>query len=72
MPTLADYLKYANLQMAAEALFGFDATLDDADLIPGERLDTTAGPATIKEEWLTTGNLEICGNMWGQTRFKRL
>ncbi|HEX5391976.1 MAG TPA: hypothetical protein VFW68_01755 [Rhodocyclaceae bacterium] len=24
-PTVADYLKYANLQMAAEALYGFDA-----------------------------------------------
>ncbi len=25
MPTIANYLKYANLQMAAEALYGFDA-----------------------------------------------
>jgi len=25
MPTIADTLKYANLQMAAEALYGFDA-----------------------------------------------
>jgi hypothetical protein len=26
MPTIAEYLKYANLQMAAEALYTFDAT----------------------------------------------
>lgn len=27
MPTIADTLKYANLQMAAEALYGFDANV---------------------------------------------
>ena len=27
MPTITDYLKYANLQMAAEALYGFDANV---------------------------------------------
>ncbi len=57
MPTLADYLKYANLQMAAEALFDFNATKQGANLKPGEHLDTSAGPVAIDEKWLTTGNL---------------
>jgi hypothetical protein len=25
MPTIAEYLKFANLQMAAEALYGYEA-----------------------------------------------
>lgn len=37
MPTIADYLKYANLQMASEALYGFDANAPGVILIPGNR-----------------------------------
>ncbi len=51
--SLADYLKFANLQMAAESLYGYDATEPDSNLIPG----------AIRENWaintdnnLTTGN----------------
>jgi hypothetical protein len=34
MPSIAEYLKYANLQMAAEALFGFDANITP-NMTPG-------------------------------------
>ena len=34
MPTVAEYLKFANLQMAAESLFGFNAYKDAATLRP--------------------------------------
>ncbi|WP_443192577.1 hypothetical protein [Pseudomonas indica] len=33
--SISDYLKYANLQMAAEALYGYNATIPSANLIPG-------------------------------------
>lgn len=52
MPTVADYLKYADLQMASEALFGSNATLRDAILTPGK---TSADPMT--EAILEVGNL---------------
>ena len=48
--SIADYLKYANLQMAAEALYGFDATITPNQK-PSER---TSGALT--EENLTIGN----------------
>jgi hypothetical protein len=35
MPSLADYMKYAQLQMAAETLFGYDATPPGTNLAPG-------------------------------------
>lgn len=53
MPTIADYLKFANLQMAAEALYNFNATPLGTNLIPGDkRLDELLTVAN-----LTTGNL---------------
>lgn len=51
-PTIAEYLKFANLQMAAESLFGFDAYKAKGTLTPG-KVSTEA----ITEERLTTGNL---------------
>jgi Ca2+-binding RTX toxin-like protein len=36
MPTITDYLKYANLQMAAEALYDSDATIATSPLVPGK------------------------------------
>lgn len=51
MPTIAETLKYANLQMAAEALYGFDATVTPFQT-PGEKLSGI--PLTIEN--LTTGN----------------
>jgi hypothetical protein len=36
MPTIADYLKFANLQMAAEALYDANATPPGTNLIPGK------------------------------------
>jgi Ca2+-binding RTX toxin-like protein len=52
-PTIADYLKFANLQMAAEALYGFNAVTDGATLVPGE-----LGPSSpLDADNLTTGNL---------------
>jgi pimeloyl-ACP methyl ester carboxylesterase len=53
MPTLADYLKYANLQMATEALFGFNATPPGTVLTPG----ALAGNERNTVGNLTTGNL---------------
>ncbi|MDR1275421.1 MAG: hypothetical protein LBL72_03430 [Candidatus Accumulibacter sp.] len=55
MPSIAEYLKYANLQMAAEALFGFDANITP-NMTPGERLDIGSWPMAIDSAWLTTGN----------------
>jgi hypothetical protein len=51
--TIADYLKYADLQMAAEALYDFNAKLNASGLVPGQELKDKA----ISVEWLTTGNL---------------
>jgi Ca2+-binding RTX toxin-like protein len=53
MPTLADYLKYANLQMASEALFDFNATPTGTVLTPG----ALAGNERNTVGNLTTGNL---------------
>ena len=51
MPTISEFLKYANLQMAAEALFDSDAT-KGVPLIPG-----TPFSGSILERYLTDGNL---------------
>lgn len=53
MPTIAEYLKYANLQMAAEALFGFNATPPGTVLTPA---DLAANDKNTLEN-LTDGNL---------------
>ena len=58
MPTIAEYLKFANLQMAAEALYGYEAVSLDRNqpppvLTPGDR--RTNVPITVSN--LTTGNL---------------
>lgn len=53
MPTIAEYLKFANLQMAAEALYNFNATPPGTNLIPGDK--RTNEQITIAN--LTTGNL---------------
>jgi hypothetical protein len=50
-PTIADYLKFANLQMAAEALYDSDATLPGANLVPGKPY-----VGALTEVNLTTGN----------------
>jgi|APLak6261671648_1056085.scaffolds.fasta_scaffold01641_2 pimeloyl-ACP methyl ester carboxylesterase len=53
MPTIADYLKFANLQMAAEALYDFNATPPGTNLTPGDkRTDVSLTVAN-----LTDGNL---------------
>ncbi|MDK2125821.1 calcium-binding protein, partial [Parachitinimonas caeni] len=49
-PSISDYLKYAELQMAAEALYGRDA-VERPDLEPGIPV---SGP--IREDYLTLGN----------------
>ena len=49
--TIADYLKYANLQMAAEALYSFDAN-ENPNLLPGDFRVNQA----ITASNLTTGN----------------
>ncbi len=41
MPSITEYLKYANLQMAAEALYGFDANVNPS-LAPKEKLKGSA------------------------------
>lgn len=51
-PTTAELLKFANVQMAAEALYGFDATVSNVVLTPG---DTRSG-LPIDPSWLTLGN----------------
>ena len=57
-PTVAEMLKYADLQMAAEALYDFDTkTINPAMLPPGSTTTSTGhynGP--IDSRWLTTGN----------------
>ncbi|MBK6631939.1 MAG: hypothetical protein IPG33_13485 [Betaproteobacteria bacterium] len=50
-PIIAEYFDYARLQMAAEALYGFDATDSGASLVPGT---TTYGPISVAT--LTDGN----------------
>lgn len=51
-PTIADMLKYANLQMAAEALYSFDTKKrDPASLTPGDHYF-----GAIQSNWLTDGN----------------
>ncbi len=52
MPTIADYLKFANLQMAAEAVYDFNATPPGTILTPGT---TSSGP--IDPLLLQQGNL---------------
>jgi hypothetical protein len=52
MPTIADYLKFANLQMAAEALFNFNATPPGTILTPGAKFTDPLTTAI-----LTDGNL---------------
>ena len=54
--TIADMLKYANLQMAAEALYNFRAKATPNQL-PGE-ITTTIGhfSGDIDPNWLTLGN----------------
>ncbi len=57
-PTIADYMKYADLQMAAEALYDFNAKEDAATLKPGDPLsDIGHYNGTINSAVLTTGNL---------------
>ncbi len=56
VPTIADMLKYANLQMATEALYNFRAKATPNQL-PGE-ITTTIGhfSGDIDPNWLTLGN----------------
>jgi hypothetical protein len=68
MPTVAEYLKYANLQMAAEALYGFDANvtpgqapkriyagaLVQSDLLTGNRHASKFTPTEVELSKLTT------------------
>lgn len=49
---ITTYLKYANLQMAAEALFQFHSQQPNATLVPG----ATASYSSINPGYLTTGN----------------
>jgi hypothetical protein len=51
--SIADSLKFANLQMAAEALYGYNATPVNANLTPGA---TYNGGIDVLNN-LTTGNL---------------
>lgn len=51
--TISDYLKFANLQMAAEALYGFNAVTNGLTLTPGDIRQNVAVDAAN----LTTGNL---------------
>jgi len=58
MPTIADTLKFANLQMAAEALFNFNATPPGTVLTPGAKLDNPLELSTKRfTDILTDGNL---------------
>lgn len=50
--SIADYLKYANLQMAAEALYGYNAAEHGADLVPRAKY---SGAIDVESN-LTTGN----------------
>ncbi|MEJ5129188.1 hypothetical protein WH367_24345, partial [Comamonas sp. MYb21] len=49
-PSISEFLKFANLQMASEALFGFDAIKANGSLIPGEISDN------LDSQNLTMGN----------------
>ena len=53
-PTISEYLKFVNLQMAAESLFGFKAVPNSQSLTPGATRTATT-PLTAEE--LTDGNL---------------
>ena len=57
-PTVAEMLKYANLQMAAEALFDFDTRVIDPAILPPGSITTPTGhfSGAIDSRWLTTGN----------------
>jgi hypothetical protein len=47
-PTIADTLKFANLQMAAEALYEFNATLANANLEPGKKFNESLDTGRFK------------------------
>lgn len=51
-PTISEYLKFVNLQMAAESLFGFKAVPNSQSLTPGA---PSTSPLTADQ--LTDGNL---------------
>lgn len=51
-PSISEYLKFVNLQMASESLFGFNAYTANGSLIPGK---VSTEPLTT--ERLITGNL---------------
>ena len=53
MPTITEYLKFANLQMAAEALYGYNATPPGTVLTPGDK----RANEVIAVPNLTAGNL---------------
>ncbi len=55
-PTIAEMLKFANLQMAAEALYEFNATLASANLQPGKPFNEALDIERF-EGILTDGNL---------------
>ena len=57
MPTIAEYLKLANLQMAAEALFGYEAVSADPNQPPPSLEPGKPRVGAIDPAWLTTGNL---------------
>jgi hypothetical protein len=50
-PTIAETLKFANLQMAAEALYDYDANVTGVTLSPGAKFD-----GVILDRFLTSGN----------------
>jgi hypothetical protein len=49
MPTIAEYLKFANLQMAAESLFGFNATPPGTNLTPGATSNLPLDPLRLEQ-----------------------
>ena len=56
MPTITEYLKFANLQMAAEALYTFDATQANVNLEPGKKFNESLAIDRFTTI-LTDGNL---------------
>ncbi|MBK6906213.1 MAG: hypothetical protein IPH08_03430 [Rhodocyclaceae bacterium] len=64
--TVAEYLKFANLQMAAEALYNFDAN-KNSNLIPGQ--DATG---LLTADNLTTGNRHASAFAPTQVTFSQL
>ena len=60
MLTIAETLNYANVQMAAEALYGFDANVTPG-MEPGQKFTYPIDPAI-----LTTGNRHASPNQRGQ------